>query len=71
MSEADFRAALSPTQMVLSRQGLGGPQPQEVKRMLALADQSLQADQRWLADRRDQLASAEAKLNLAFTKLLP
>lgn len=71
LSEKDFKAALSPTQMVLSRQGLGGPQPQEVKRMLALAKASLEADRTWLSKRRDQLSSAEAKLNLAFSKLLP
>lgn len=71
MSEADFKAALSPTQMVLSRQGIGGPQPQEVKRMLLLANEALKADQLWLVKRRDQLATAEAKLNQAFTALLP
>ena len=71
MSEADFRAALSPTQMVLSRQGIGGPQPEEVKRMLSLANEALKADQVWLVKRRDQLAGAEAKLNQAFTLLLP
>ena len=53
------------------RQGLGGPQPQEVKRMLTLAREALEADRVWLVKRRDQIASAEAKLNQAFTKLLP
>lgn len=71
LSEAEFKFALSPTQMVLSRQGLGGPQPQEVKRMLTLAREALEADRVWLVKRRDQIASAEAKLNQAFTKLLP
>jgi hypothetical protein len=39
--------------------------------MLTLAREALEADRVWLVKRRDQIACAEAKLNQAFTKLLP
>ncbi|MDD5333231.1 MAG: lyase family protein [Rhodoferax sp.] len=70
LSEPVFRATLAPDDMVRSRVGIGGPQPAEVKRMLALAGESLARDQTWLAQRNAGLIAAEAKLNSAFFKYL-
>lgn len=70
LSEPVFRATLAPDDMVRSRVGIGGPQPAEVKRMLALARESLERDQSWLAQRNTRLIEADAKLNGAFFKYL-
>jgi argininosuccinate lyase len=56
--------------MVKTRKGTGGPQPEEVKRMLAEARKTLDSDQRWLAERRVKLKDAEDTLNKAFDKLV-
>ncbi|MFL1493620.1 argininosuccinate lyase [Pseudomonas antarctica] len=69
LDEAGFRAALSPTTMVQTRKGTGGPQPQEVKRMLVQARKTLEGDQQWLKERRERLKTAEGHLDTAFDKL--
>ncbi|MGH8405478.1 MAG: argininosuccinate lyase, partial [Pseudomonas sp.] len=50
--------------------GTGGPQPEEVKRMLVEARKNLDADQSWLKERREKLKGAEGNLDKAFDKLL-
>jgi len=71
LSESAFRATLSPRTMVETRKGTGGPQPAEVKRMLAEAGKRLQADKSWMGERRQQLIKADEALDKAFAKLLP
>jgi argininosuccinate lyase len=70
MDEAAFRRTLSPESMVKTRVGVGGPQPAEVRRMLAEAQAALARDRQWVQERRLKIAEAEANLNRAFAALL-
>ncbi|MGE4240643.1 lyase family protein [Ramlibacter sp.] len=70
MDEAAFRRTLSPEAMVKTRVGIGGPQPAEVRRMLAEAQAALARDRQWVQERRMKQAEADARLNAAFAQLL-
>jgi argininosuccinate lyase len=70
IGEAHFREVLSPVFVVRTRVGIGGPQPAEVRRMLAEARSRLQADQAWMRQTRGRLHDADARLDAAFGQLL-
>lgn len=63
--------AMDPTAMVRDRRGLGGPQPDEVARMLDTHTDSLEASMAWLDDVRAQINDADESLESAFDALLP
>ena len=64
-----IREALDPERMVASRQGLGGPQPAETRRMLQEGRERLAAGRRWLDGARGALREAETALEAAFAAL--
>ncbi len=57
-TEAELADLLSPRHFVAVRTTHGGPAPQETGRALAVSRQALDADRRWLADRREALETA-------------
>ncbi len=69
LSEAQFRTSLSARGMVEASQGLGGPQPASVTRMLSTEQARLAADETWLTERRAALAAAQHGLDDAFAKV--
>ena len=69
LSADDFREVISAEYMVFGRQGIGGPQPAEVNRMLAEETAQAAADRLQLDQETAHLAGAAVLLDEAFTKL--
>jgi hypothetical protein len=61
--------ALSAEYMVASRKGVGGTQPDEVRRMLGMARGALREDEAWAGTQRKRLSDALAGLEAAFARV--
>ena len=70
LTVAQLQHAFDPTYIVLSRRGLGGSQPDEVKRMLSEGEKRLAADVEWVSAQRGRLAAAQSALDRAFAALV-
>lgn len=69
LTEAEFRAALDPRNMVESSLGLGGPRAAEVAGMIADRRQGVAADRDWIAAQAETLDAARARLAERFEAL--
>ncbi len=69
LSEADYKQALSAEYMVASRKGVGGTQPEEVRRLLSGARSALKQDQSWSGAQRQRLTTAQDSLEAAFAAI--
>ncbi|MBL8229149.1 MAG: argininosuccinate lyase [Bryobacterales bacterium] len=69
IGEEQFRRAMNPEEFVRRRKGIGGPQPDEMRRQLALHRQRLAELEVWLADRRTAIRMAAENLERQFAKL--
>lgn len=70
LTESEFRSVVSPEAMVRSYRGLGVSSPGEVRRMLRVAREELEADTAWINERASALAAAEQNLEAAFGALV-
>ncbi len=70
MSEAQFKENLDPVMIVKNRKTSGGPQPAEMQRMIAAANEDLVAQQNWINDQRNKITTALGQLDADFDKLL-
>src|SRR5206468_12998543 len=66
LSEAAFAEAIDPRRIIATRRGHGGPQSDEVNRMLRQARQRIDAHRQWLSERHTALEQANASLDSAF-----
>lgn len=64
-----LRRAMDPVSLLAERKGQGGPQPQEVRRMLREHRESLEADSEWLGSVNEELLHAWLELHSAFAEL--
>jgi argininosuccinate lyase len=70
MPEAEFKETLNPIAIVQNRQTVGGPQPAEMKRMVALAKQTNKEQAQWIQNKKSAIDNAQKDLDRDFAKLI-
>jgi argininosuccinate lyase len=69
LSKTEFAEIVTAEYMVFGRKGTGGPQPEEVERMLSEEREALRSERAWLDARNAALSRAAAALERAFGAL--
>lgn len=69
LNEEQVRGALDAGRFVRSRRGAGGPQPEEMRRMLEAHRARLSSCREWVGAERARLQAARAALEAAFLRL--
>jgi argininosuccinate lyase len=69
LDEAAFAEISSPEYMVFGRKGIGGPQIEEIDRMLSRQHEDVAVGQAWIGRRRADLCQADAALDAAVSKV--
>ncbi len=69
MGEAEFKETLNPVAIVQNRKTAGGPQLAEMKRMLALANQTNKAQAQWIQAKKNFIDQSLKTLDSDFDKL--
>ncbi|TDZ48318.1 Argininosuccinate lyase [Colletotrichum trifolii] len=70
LSEDEFRSALDPAGIINRRATSGGPQPDEMQRMIANSEQKLENLKDWVKDSRNRIEGSLQALDEAFNGLL-
>ncbi len=70
INEEQFKSAMNPEEFVRRRKGIGGPQPDEMRRQLAAQRRRLESLEAWVAARRAGVRAAAERLEGEFAKLL-
>lgn len=69
LSEKEFKNILDPVTIVKNRATVGGPQPQEMQRMLAKAKERQNQDQNWVEKHKEKINHALTELDKDFNQL--
>jgi argininosuccinate lyase len=69
LTEPQLRRTLSADNMIAASRGIGGPQPAEVKRMLADRQARLDAHEAWLDEQRRRVSESARALQASFEAL--
>jgi len=69
IGDQQFRRAMNPEEFVRGRKGIGGPQPDEMRRQLAGQRERLAELATWVASRRAAIGMAAERLEGEFAKL--
>lgn len=70
LTEAEFREVISAEYMVFGRKGLGGPQVEETKRMLATTQKLTAASAAWCNGQAENRSGSASRTDAAFGALL-
>ena len=71
ISELHFRRALDREEFIRGRRGIGGPQPDEMRRQLKRHEHRLAELESWIAARRAAIRDTQEKREREFAKLQP
>lgn len=69
MSQERFKQALDPMAIVRNRKTIGGPQPEELDRMLSEIKRVNEQNEHWLKEKNEQIDSALNNLDQEFNQL--